>query len=264
MKIKSIGINVRHGRELEEVRPNGMGFYLLSVIKSKAEYIIDGVFYEVTPPSYVIMRPTTSVVFRATKEEEILVSWISFDMSKEEEAELASCGVLYDVPVPVSSVTEAEEMFAIANYEHYLNDSVHIVLESHVLAVTILMLARQMKNRESNLGINRNRLELLNRLRVDIYNNPKEERSVDSMAEQIGVSRSGFQHMYKKVFGIPVSADVINARVSLAKLLLVNTKCTQREIAERCGYATVFYFMRQFKEATGMTPGDYRKNGSGE
>jgi AraC-like DNA-binding protein len=70
--------------------------------------------------------------------------------------------------------------------------------------------------------------------------------------------------MYKKVFGIPVSADVINARVSLAKLLLVNTKCTQREIAERCGYATVFYFMRQFKEATGMTPGDYRKNGSGE
>ena len=69
MKIKSIGINVRHGRELEEVRPNGMGFYLLSVIKSKAEYIIDGVFCEVTPPSYVIMRPTTSVVFRATKEE---------------------------------------------------------------------------------------------------------------------------------------------------------------------------------------------------
>ena len=264
MKIRNIGINTRHGRKTEEIRPNGMGFYLLSVIKNKTEYEINGVMYELTPPSYIFFRPETSIVFTPTGGEDVLVSWITCDLTNEEEEELIRCGVQFDVPVALSSVTEAEELFAIANYEHYLSDSVHTYLESSLLSVILLMLVRYSKNRDENFGINKSRIELLNRLRVDIYNSPGEERTVDSMAELIGVSRSGFQHMYKKVFGVPVSADVINARVSLAKLMLVNTKCTQKEIAEQCGYATVFYFMRQFKEATGMTPGDYRKNGTGE
>lgn len=264
MKIRHIGINTRHGNEFDEAFLNGAGFWLFSVFKSKAIYIINGVTYEITPPAYALVRPDASVILRPYGKEDILVSWITCDITKEEIEVLTDSGVQVNVPVPITSVTEADELFAIANYEHYLNDSVHAQLESHMIAVILLMLVRQMKNRDDNFGINKSRVELLNRLRVDIYNSPGIERTVDSMAEQIGVSRSGFQHMYKKVFGIPVSADVINARVSLAKLLLANTKCTQREIAERCGYATVFYFMRQFKEATGMTPGDYRKNGTGE
>lgn len=264
MKIRNIGINTRHGSSFDDIHLNRAGFWLFSVFKSRGIYIVDGVTYEITPPSYALVRPDADVTLRPLAKEEVVVSWITCDIDEEEAEILTKCGVLINAPVPINSVTEADELFAIANYEHYLNDSVHIQLESHMLAVIMLMLVRQMKNREDSYGINRSRLELLNQLRVDIYNNPGIERSVDSMAEQIGVSRSGFQHMYKKVFGIPVSADVINARVSLAKLLLANTKCTQREIAERCGYATVFYFMRQFKEATGMTPGDYRKNGTGE
>lgn len=31
------------------------------------------------------------------------------------------------------------------------------------------------------------------------------------------------------------------------------------EIAERMGYKNIIYFNRQFKQITGMTPGEYRK-----
>ncbi|GJM79381.1 hypothetical protein HMSSN139_18770 [Paenibacillus sp. HMSSN-139] len=31
------------------------------------------------------------------------------------------------------------------------------------------------------------------------------------------------------------------------------------EIAERMGYKNIIYFNRQFKQSTGMTPGEYRK-----
>ncbi|MNR58838.1 DNA-binding transcriptional regulator AraC [compost metagenome] len=31
------------------------------------------------------------------------------------------------------------------------------------------------------------------------------------------------------------------------------------EIAERMGYKNLIYFNRQFKQTTGMTPGEYRK-----
>ena len=56
---------------------------------------------------------------------------------------------------------------------------------------------------------------------------------VDKMAAEMNMSRSGFQHMYKKMFGVSVIADVITGRVERAKRLLTSTTLTVDEIAAR-------------------------------
>lgn len=109
------------------------------------------------------------------------------------------------------------------------------------------------------LGFPKGKFSELNNLRMRIYAKPEEVGSVDEMAAELGVSRSGLQHMYKKMFNIPISTDVISARVNSAKLRLASTKFSLREIAKLCGYQNEFYFMRQFKEVTGMTPTEYRE-----
>ena len=71
--------------------------------------------------------------------------------------------------------------------------------------------------------------------------------------------RSGFQHLYKRLFGVSVMSDVIKGRLDRAKRLLSSTNLTVREIGERCGYSNEFNFMRQFKDYVGKTPTEYRK-----
>lgn len=50
-------------------------------------------------------------------------------------------------------------------------------------------------------------------------------------------------------------------RISLAKSLLrSNQDMTLAETAEKLGYNDQYHFIRQFKAATGQTPGKYRRN----
>lgn len=89
---------------------------------------------------------------------------------------------------------------------------------------------------------------------------PETVSGVDMLADEVGMSRSGFQHLYKKMFGVSIMQDIIRGRIERSKRLLVSTDLTVAEIAERCGYGSAFAFMRQFKEKCGVTPTEYRKS----
>lgn len=99
----------------------------------------------------------------------------------------------------------------------------------------------------------------MTQLRTVIHTEPERVMSIDEMAGSVNMSRSGFQHLYKKMFGVSVISDVINGRLERAKRLLSSTDLTVSEIASKCGYATEYNFMRQFKSRTGKTPTEYRR-----
>ena len=86
---------------------------------------------------------------------------------------------------------------------------------------------------------------------------PDHVGNVDDLAAQAGMSRSGFQHLYKKLFGTTVIKDIIEGRT---KRLLSSTRLTIKEISTRCGYTNEYSFMRQFKEQVGKTPTEYRSS----
>lgn len=99
----------------------------------------------------------------------------------------------------------------------------------------------------------------MTQLRTVIHTDPERVMTIDDMAASVNMSRSGFQHLYKKMFGVSVMDDVISGRVERAKRLLSSTDLTVAEIASKCGYTTEYNFMRQFKSRTGKTPTEYRK-----
>jgi two-component system response regulator YesN len=66
-------------------------------------------------------------------------------------------------------------------------------------------------------------------------------------------------HLFKEETGINFSDYVIAQRLEKAKKLLQDPKIKIYEVAEQVGYKSLPYFSRHFKEVTGMTPGDYRK-----
>lgn len=101
------------------------------------------------------------------------------------------------------------------------------------------------------------------RLRRNITAEPQKQWNIDDMAREIGISRSHLQRLYKQLFSVSIRDDVITARIKKAMQLLSNTDMRIQEIAEHCGYNNDNHLMRQFKEKTGKTAMQYRKENRG-
>ncbi len=96
------------------------------------------------------------------------------------------------------------------------------------------------------------------RLRSELYRQPQKLWDAQRTCRDFRLSYGHFRATYKELFGISFHQDVIHSRISLAKYLLLTTALSLPAIALRCGYEDDKYFMRQFRQLTGMTPNAYR------
>ena len=103
------------------------------------------------------------------------------------------------------------------------------------------------------------RYEMMLIIRNKIYTAPYLNWSIDWAAHETCMSRSSFQHHYKEQFGVTFIQDLIESRVSRARMLLSTTNMSIQDIAVQCGYRSYEHFARQFRSQCGIAPGDYRR-----
>lgn len=96
-------------------------------------------------------------------------------------------------------------------------------------------------------------------LRNDIYSNPEKEYPEEKLCRRFELSKGYFRTLYKDYFGVSLHQDIVSARISKAKYLLLSTNMNIQSIAYSCGYDDEKYFMSRFKSITGSTPSKYRK-----
>lgn len=97
-------------------------------------------------------------------------------------------------------------------------------------------------------------------LRGEMLAQPTRPWTVEEMASRVSLSPSRFHAVYKATFGAAPMKELIVARLTLAKsVLLRQDNLTMPQVAEQLGYKNQYHFIRQFKAYTGMTPGVYRK-----
>ena len=90
-----------------------------------------------------------------------------------------------------------------------------------------------------------------------------EQVTLSSIAEQLGLSPSYVSRIFKEEQGVTFLEYLTEVRMKFGKQLIATTNLKIKEIGERVGYVKTTYFIKLFKEATGMTPGEYRKHMSG-
>ena len=79
------------------------------------------------------------------------------------------------------------------------------------------------------------------------------------LAQEFHLSEKYISWYFKEHFHISFMQYVSHLRMTRAKNLLFNTEQSITEIAFFCGYPSVNYFIRSFKEIHGITPLQYRK-----
>ncbi len=82
--------------------------------------------------------------------------------------------------------------------------------------------------------------------------------SLEEVAKAVGISKYALCHRYKEERGISVMEQLRRIRLAKAKQYLTATSEPIAVIGQRCGFDSPSYFTKTFREATGMSPGEFR------
>ncbi len=85
-----------------------------------------------------------------------------------------------------------------------------------------------------------------------------EKISLDDLASRYFISKFHLSREFKKLTGSTIGNYLTSRRVSHAKKQLRFTSLPLDAIARECGLSDTSYFVKVFKSAEGMTPGEYR------
>ena len=86
-----------------------------------------------------------------------------------------------------------------------------------------------------------------------------QEIRTEDVAKAVGVSPYHLSRLFKSLTGLTLREYLTGARIEMAKQLLAASNRSIPQIASLLRFCDQSYFTRIFRQQTGMTPGQYRK-----
>lgn len=256
MFVKSIGINYRHNKDFVKNFPHGTNEYILLLLKSKALFKIDGKIIHAEPNSIIVYKKYSPQFFCADGEV-FINDWICFDIDASECGFFNNVGICFDTIYKLDDTVGVSE-FIQSIHNESIADSMYMRENISAYFKLLFYKIAELIHNKSAIGINNYSVQL-KKIRNMIYNNPTQKWSVQELADEIHLSVSYFQHLYKAQFNVSPISDVINSRMKYAKYLLCSTDYSVNAIATELNYSRDIQFIQQFKSLTNQTPLQYRK-----
>lgn len=92
-----------------------------------------------------------------------------------------------------------------------------------------------------------------------IQSNYLKQIKITDIADKLNINRSHLYRIFKKEVGMGVEDYIISIRITHAKSLLVDTLLPVTQVSNLVGYKNYTTFFKMFKNLTGLTPLEYRK-----
>lgn len=236
------------------------GSYMLILLKTAASFTLGGMKVK-APADSVIIYDSSCVQEYSADGGFLICDWLCFDFDGETD-------FFESLELPMNTLIRYADAEFISGLirniatEFYSGGSRHLKIVDSLMKTLLIKVSETNERRNTAPQQNAEpHYSSLNELREKIYRNPQLKWNVDTMAADVNMSRSYFQHIYRNVFGVSCISDVINSKIEKAKEILSETSCTVAQVAAMCGYDNEEHFMRQFKKIVGVTPTYYRKKG---
>lgn len=256
MKIISITLNCRRDKAANgETGPDAVLYYFRSpVVFSAAGH--DKVYKEDTA---IIFSSGYKQYFRSADGSPIRYDCVRFRSSSADRQYMASMNLPIDSPVEISDgfvISSTLKSMKSRSQRKGKHLSEFMELCMRILFISLSEAAEPVT---ATHGETIPRYAELKKLRDDIYDDPMNDWSVDTICDDLNISKAYFHRLYLEAFGVTCRQDVIESRLMYAGELLKNTDLSISAIAEQCGYDSDSYFMRQFKQHKGCTPSEFRR-----
>lgn len=265
------GYNYYHQDGWEINRPNGIRHYTIVFIRNPFYYVVKEedelkTIY-VERPSFLFYRPSDHQQFYR-RNAPYTDDWIHFiGDEKEIDRLFEDLGISFSKALTLYDSSEPSSiMQMIAAEARKTSEHRDMIMDSLIRILLYKISDLHGKGDDAGMDFASGTIESYRRrfniLRNRIYQGGEAARikGVAELAEEMNMSVSYFQHVYKALYGVPVTKDIIISRIEYASYLLLNQNEGISETATICGYDSVEHFNRQFKKIKGCSPGDYKKS----
>lgn len=253
------GCNTKQFSSFKMSRPQGLQNYVLLIVKSQGDFVIDGQPYALTPGQAIIFSPYTPYFYQ-NPQGDYIDDWIHFDL--DNPMLLKEKNLKTNIPFSVKQTDLFTILIKQILWENsYSSPPFQTENIDALFTLLINHLAASQCNSSDKKYLNYY-YEQLQLIRLELQSSPSDNPSIEECADKLGISPSYFQHLYTSYFGNSYKKDLIDSRLSQAKYLMKTTDFTLEQIAEICGYHNEVHFYRQFKKNIGITPAKYRKEDS--
>ncbi|MBQ9761369.1 MAG: helix-turn-helix transcriptional regulator [Clostridia bacterium] len=92
-----------------------------------------------------------------------------------------------------------------------------------------------------------------------ICDNIFHELTIDEICAAIHVSKYHFCRSFRAAMNMTVMDYILKTRIVMAESMLRKEHISVTEVSERCGFSSISYFCRVFKQETGKSPLAYRR-----
>ncbi len=250
------GCNTRHPSSFFRSRPEGTNNWLVLIIKTPAQFSLNGRLTKVAPNTAIIISPQSPYEYH-NPDGEYMDDWLHFSFPDDEFSieNLLSPNTFFPVKDMDSLSLYIRQMLWENTYNksRFRSDNI-----DHLMHIFLNHLSTAFAQKESSNSYNSYNTKL-QEIRLVMQSSLYDSKNANFFAKSLGISKSHFQHLYTMLFGISFQQDYIQMRIDYAKDLLETTDMPMEQIAEMCGYANEVHFYRQFKTYIEMTPAKYRR-----
>ena len=238
-------------------RPNGTEDYLFLHFRTPVNILQGDKIIPVKGGTCLITTPGQPHWFESP-DCDLVHDWVHFIPD--------DAGILKQLELPINKLFWPVKVGFISSImndsrEEFINREIFWEENSSALLSRLLILLGRDIRREKTCFSSKYMREIYDEfvaLRISIHANANNPTKVCEMAEKLSLSRSRFTVLYKSFFGVSPKKDCLDVQLAYAKYLLDLNGMKIEAISNMAGYRSVYHFIRQFKSATGLTPGQYR------
>ena len=236
-------------------RENNLSCYLLMHFKNDFFIEVNGKRIEGNAGDFVLHSPKGNYSHGSRCENEGFINdWFFFSSDFSNVDFLNQ--LPYNKPISGGDGKIFSKLLSEILSENIRNDEFSPLLISNLIFHLLSLLKRAEKENKIH-NFNTETYQELHKLRLYIYKHCEEQLTLKSMAETTGYSVSHFCALYKQLFDISPIDDLLNARLEMAKKLIILKNHKISEIADLCGFSSIQHFSKFFKNKTGKNPSEF-------
>lgn len=237
-------------------RPAGAECYILLHFLTPVELTFDSETRPAPRGALIVFSPGKPHSFYSR--EPLVHDWMH--LSGDVDAMMADYGLMLDTLYLPGVESVVSEITGFLEAEFFTRRAYWPELSEVKLRELFIRAAQSLKDTQPRMHVRAETADRLRQVRAQMLAQPEREWTVEEIAAYANLSPSRLHAVYKAVFGIAPRQDVILMRVEKAKALLMRD-VSVTETAARLGYASVYHFIRQFHQTTGVSPKQYVKRG---
>ncbi len=134
----------------------------------------------------------------------------------------------------------------------------HAMITSSCMEI-LALISRQYNIQKPKQNATLEKIQIVRQMMQYISNSFDSQNILKELSEQLKYSQYYLTHIFSEIMGVTVKDYQMQIRFKQAKKMLVQDNLSIIEIAGKCGYASVSSFTLAFRNKTGKTPSEYRR-----